>query len=178
MGGETCYAPLLDLLALAPARATITAVRERKSVVGGGGECGLVAIAINDVLFAGRGRLVATLSDHVLSYGRWFGHVVVEQHGMYWDLFGSHPNIERLAANYSLPVPHGIVHWFRSAVFGSHLVIEGHRRDRIPVPTKRQALKTTLFEVTATQIHQHMPGAQGIQKVRDAFTRARTRGGW
>lgn len=46
---------------------------------GFGGECGLVALAINDVVFAGRGTLVVATNWHIAKYqGRPFiGHVGV-----------------------------------------------------------------------------------------------------
>lgn len=136
----------------------------------------MVAVAINDILFASQGRLVAILSEHALVHRRWVGHIVVQHHEAYWDLEGAHPDIEMLTAAYvHLPSPRGIIQRSVSTLFGYRIMVGGHRRDSIPGATKRQARKAVLFEVTSKQVHEHMPGTQGVQNVRDVFARARAR---
>lgn len=57
---------------------------------GFGGRCGRVAIAINRVLFDGKGRYVVATNPHITEHeGRMFmGHVVVEWKGRLFDATG------------------------------------------------------------------------------------------
>lgn len=59
---------------------------------GFGGNCGWVAIKINDVVFGGTGTLVAALNRFLLQrHGRWVGHVAVLHDGHYYDAEGEKP---------------------------------------------------------------------------------------
>ena len=52
---------------------------------GFGGRCAAAAMAINRVLFQGKGSLVIAVNEALWSKGRFVGHVVVEYGGVYWD---------------------------------------------------------------------------------------------
>lgn len=59
------------------------------NLYGFGGECAETAIAINDVLFNGEGRIVAAVNKWLWeSERRMVGHVAVEYGDMYWDAEG------------------------------------------------------------------------------------------
>lgn len=63
----------------------------------GGGACGEVAIAINDVLFDGKGTLVAVANKALLDQGRFVGHVGVrDKRGVVWDSEGTYDNADAL----------------------------------------------------------------------------------
>lgn len=55
---------------------------------GFGGKCFAAAIAINRVLFGGKGKLVAAFNKAFLAQGRLKGHVAVKFNGRYWDAEG------------------------------------------------------------------------------------------
>lgn len=66
------------------------AVLGEAQLQGFGGECGAVAIAINKVLFNGRGRLVAAVNAPLWERHEWFvGHVGVRYRGVIWDAEGT-----------------------------------------------------------------------------------------
>jgi hypothetical protein len=53
---------------------------------GFGGHCGAAAIAINRVLFEGRGRFIIAVNDALWTARKHFaGHVVISFNGFYWD---------------------------------------------------------------------------------------------
>ena len=67
----------------------IDRVLERAKVYGFGGECGAAAVAINRVLFGGKGTLIAFLNKFLLEEeGEMFGHVAVKWEDSYWDSEG------------------------------------------------------------------------------------------
>jgi len=59
-------------------------------ILGFGGECGAVAIAMNDVLFDGKGKLVAAVNMPLWRRGHLVGHVGVEHRGIVWDSEGTY----------------------------------------------------------------------------------------
>jgi hypothetical protein len=61
----------------------------RLGLHGQDGECGLAAIAINEMIFGGNGSYVAALSGPLLAEGRFVGHVAVYRGGRYWDARGA-----------------------------------------------------------------------------------------
>ena len=57
----------------------------------GGGDCAEVAIAINRLLFGGKGRYVAAVNSFLWSSGTLVGHVgVQDEHGVIWDADGTY----------------------------------------------------------------------------------------
>ena len=68
-------------------REAIAAAREL-GLEGFGGSCGEAAVAINRVLFDGRGTLVGAFNEAFLDHGRLLGHVAVLVDGTYWDADG------------------------------------------------------------------------------------------
>jgi hypothetical protein len=63
---------------------------------GMGGECGETAIAINRLLFGGRGQLVAAVNWPLWQRGRLIGHVGVEHRNVVWDAEGTYDDEEAL----------------------------------------------------------------------------------
>ena len=64
-------------------------VLDRAKIYGFGGECGAAAVAINRVLFGGKGTLIAFLNKFLLEEeGEMFGHVAVKWEDSYWDSEG------------------------------------------------------------------------------------------
>lgn len=55
---------------------------------GTGGECGEAAVAINDLLFAGRGKIVAAVNSRLWNMGYLVGHVGVQVGDSIWDAEG------------------------------------------------------------------------------------------
>ncbi len=73
-------------------RIAILALAREMGLIGDGGECGVTALAINDVLFAGKGKLVAAANVALLErHGRFAGHVGVLWRGEVWDSRGAWP---------------------------------------------------------------------------------------
>lgn len=60
---------------------------------GFGGECGAVAVAINRVLFEGRGRYIAAFNAAALARKRAVGHVGVEYGKRIWDGAGTYEGV-------------------------------------------------------------------------------------
>ena len=52
---------------------------------GFGGACGEAAVAINRVVFDGKGTIVAALNEAFLDRGRQIGHVAVLHDGVIWE---------------------------------------------------------------------------------------------
>lgn len=67
-----------------------SAVIKSAGLHGFGGECGSVAVAINRVIFRGKGRLVAASNEHVNALWRqpFFGHVAVLYKNRFYDATG------------------------------------------------------------------------------------------
>lgn len=67
----------------------ISLLLKKANIYGFGGECAETAIAINDVLFNGKGKLVAAVNKWLWeNEERIVGHVAVEWNGTYWDSEG------------------------------------------------------------------------------------------
>jgi hypothetical protein len=60
---------------------------------GFGGECGAVAVAINHILFAGRGRYIVALNAAALARKHVVGHVGVEYGKKIWDGAGTYEGV-------------------------------------------------------------------------------------
>jgi hypothetical protein len=58
---------------------------KRAHLEGFGGQCGVAAVAINDVVFHGKGKLVGAFNKAFFDKGILYGHVAVEMNGNYWD---------------------------------------------------------------------------------------------
>jgi hypothetical protein len=56
---------------------------------GHGGECGAAAMAMNEVLFGGKGKYVAALNMKILRDGFVVGHIGVLHDGIIWDVDGT-----------------------------------------------------------------------------------------
>lgn len=63
-------------------------ILKRAELEGFGGMCAEAAIAMNEVIFEGRGRLVAAVNEKLWKEGEFVGHVAVEWEGSYWDAEG------------------------------------------------------------------------------------------
>lgn len=72
----------------------------RARLNGFGGNCGRVAVAINRVLFDGKGAYVVATNPHISkAFGRTFmGHVVVEWKGVLFDATGAIEDEESVEA--------------------------------------------------------------------------------
>jgi hypothetical protein len=67
----------------------ISLILKKANMYGFGGECAETAIAINDVLFNGKGKIVAAVNKWLWeNEERIVGHVAVEWNGTYWDSEG------------------------------------------------------------------------------------------
>lgn len=78
-------------------REAIAAAREL-GLEGFGGSCGEAAVAINRVLFDGRGTLVGAFNEAFLDHGRLLGHVAVFVDGTYWDADGRPKPLDEVEA--------------------------------------------------------------------------------
>jgi GNAT superfamily N-acetyltransferase len=90
----------------------IDRVLNKAELYGFGGDCGAAAVAINRVLFDGKGSLVAFVNKHLYdTEDRMVGHVVVKWMDSYWDSEGEKSRIEmesfgsldRYDSDYSFP---------------------------------------------------------------------------
>ena len=63
-------------------------ILKRAELEGFGGMCAEAAIAMNEVIFGGKGKLVAAVNKKLWEEGRFLGHVAVEWEGSYWDADG------------------------------------------------------------------------------------------
>lgn len=81
---------LADLPAneLASAYANVLSEARNKGFNGFGGACGTAAVAINRVLFGGKGVILGAFNDFFLELGYHIGHIAVEFNGAVWDADG------------------------------------------------------------------------------------------
>ncbi len=77
-------------------RLAILSIAQDFGLSGMGGECGETAIAINKLLFDGRGQLVASVNKHLWRQGRLVGHVGVRVDGVVWDAEGTYDDEEAM----------------------------------------------------------------------------------
>lgn len=63
---------------------------------GFGGWCGCAAVAINQVIFRGRGIYVGAANRFFLRHGRFVGHVAVKFRGKLWDADGRPKTIDEI----------------------------------------------------------------------------------
>lgn len=61
---------------------------------GSGGNCGAAAIAINDVLFKGRGSFLAAVNKTLFDEGHIAGHIAVLYNDIVWDYEGTYEGDE------------------------------------------------------------------------------------
>ena len=152
---------------------------------GGNGECGLVAIAIRDVIFSG-GQLVAVLNEHCLRFDRWVGHITVAHEDELWDLYGAHAP-EDLIVDYGqigndmeyASRQRGFVQKIFDTILDRNMIItvKGHRVDRLPAPrTIEDANRVGIYDVTEPEVRRHMPGVgpQSFDHVVQVLRRAKT----
>jgi hypothetical protein len=87
---QTIYDAMLNMSAeqRLEAVATILAAAREDGFEGFGGNCFAAAIALNRVLFGGKGTLVAGLNEFFLAKGHPIGHGAVLHDGIYWDADG------------------------------------------------------------------------------------------
>ena len=57
----------------------------KNGLQGMGGACGETAIAINDVLFGGKGTYVAAVNEYLFNQGKLVGHIMLKVGNEYWD---------------------------------------------------------------------------------------------
>jgi hypothetical protein len=60
-------------------------IAKEDGFTGFGGACGVAAIAINRVLFDGKGQFVGAFNKAFEAHGNSIGHVAVLHEGVYWD---------------------------------------------------------------------------------------------
>jgi hypothetical protein len=77
-------------------RLKILAEARRLGLHGAGGACGETAIAINELLFDGKGELVAAVNKYRWKQGYLTGHVGVRVKNSIWDYEGSFDGPEGL----------------------------------------------------------------------------------
>jgi hypothetical protein len=71
-------------------RLAILGIAQDLGLRGTGGECGMAAIAINHLLFEGKGTLVAAVNWPMYEQGRFTGHAGVrDENGSIWDAEGA-----------------------------------------------------------------------------------------
>ncbi len=75
---------------------------------GAGGGCFRAAVAINRLLFNGRGRYTAVFNRHLLARGHWVGHVGVEYRGRIWDSQYVYDNRREFIGEWSVVEGHGL----------------------------------------------------------------------
>jgi hypothetical protein len=63
----------------------ILTIAVQNGLRGMGGACGETAIAINKVLFGGRGTYVASVNEYLFNQGRIVGHIMLKIGNEYWD---------------------------------------------------------------------------------------------
>jgi hypothetical protein len=80
------------------AYASILTTAKAKGFNGTGGHCGTAAVAINRVLFAGKGQIIGAFNDFFLGHDHHVGHVAVEFSGAIWDADGQPKDMGELEA--------------------------------------------------------------------------------